>query len=97
METKRLAVIRRTLAEHGVSQQKFAKMVGVSHPYLSDILNGHRAGKPTQPKIDAALEIIKVGNGTSAAPAAPVKPRPAHYHPNHNHLHSHSRSDDDEE
>ena len=46
MKLKDSAVICIMIAEQGKSLRSFAKEIGVSHPYLSQILNGKRNPSP---------------------------------------------------
>jgi transcriptional regulator with XRE-family HTH domain len=45
------------LQEKGMSQYRLAKEIGISYPYLTDILQGNR---PTSPKIPVILKFLGI-------------------------------------
>lgn len=53
------------IADRGMTRSAFARMIGISGPYLSEILGDK---KPKRPSLDLAFKIEAVTNG--AVPAS---------------------------
>ena len=50
--------VKMMIAKKGNSLREFAKVIGISHPYLSQILNGNRNPSPTiAAKVAKGLEV----------------------------------------
>lgn len=51
--------VRVQLAKHGKSQAWLARQIGISKPYMSDIMKGRRSPESKIPEINAALESLE--------------------------------------
>lgn len=51
--------VRVALAEHGKNQNWLAEKLGISKPYMSDIMKGKRSAKPQVKKIEVILHELK--------------------------------------
>lgn len=54
------ARVRSELFKKKMSQKELAKMLGVSSPYLSDIINGKRTGPKAQEHIKHIRKILGI-------------------------------------
>lgn len=52
--------IRNELYKRGVTHTNFAKEIGISGPYLSDILSGKRTGPKAQEHIKRIRKILSI-------------------------------------
>lgn len=52
--------VKSELFKRGISQKKLAEMLGVSGPYLSDIINGRRTGPKAQEHVKHIKRILNL-------------------------------------
>lgn len=52
------ALVRSELFKRKMSQKKLAEMIGISNPYLSDIINGRKDGPKAQEHIKHIRKIL---------------------------------------
>ncbi|WP_440896274.1 helix-turn-helix domain-containing protein [Amphibacillus sp. Q70] len=55
--------VRAKLREVGMTQTDLANHLGITQPYLSDILLGRRTGKKAQEHLKAVQEILGIKRG----------------------------------
>lgn len=54
------ALVRSELFKRKMSQKELAKMLDISSPYLSDIINGRRGGPKAQKHIKHIRKILSI-------------------------------------
>lgn len=54
--------VRIQLAKYGKSQNWLADTIGISRPYMSDIMNGKRSPEKQIKPIEDALALLREGN-----------------------------------
>lgn len=57
------AVVRSKLFKKNMPQGRLARLVGISEPYLSDILHGKKTGPKAQEKVERIKKILEIKEG----------------------------------
>lgn len=60
MQSDLAALVKSEMYKQGVTQKKLAELLGVSSPYVSDIINGKRTGKKAQEHVKHIRKILGI-------------------------------------
>ena len=60
MQSDLAALVKSEMYKQGVTQKKLAALLGVSSPYVSDIINGKRTGKKAQEHVKHIRKILGI-------------------------------------
>ena len=60
MQSDLAALVKSEMYKQGVTQKKLAELLGVSSPYVSDIINGKRNGVKAQKHVEHIRKILGI-------------------------------------